>query len=312
MYSNIPFIATSRFYNDISTISQQPHLFKVLQNESEGVVRKEAVGLLTSIYDSHTIPAALHNSIYSTLAFSAVNDLHWEVKTKALSFWNVIIWQQIEHQGVIDGTFPTVTFSKEKKKIVTLTPTEITLRLTKFLDELSTRGCLGVLLACIEDDVDLSVVKTAVPVIRNLMDFLDKYNYWDQIRDQKPDERLASPLNVANKALGTQEPVNLASNSDEIIQSIVSAQDINLLAENYENQLNVAAADQESVIDAVYYKTFAHVSAFVFVQKIKSTDLNEIIRVRSDWMEQTESFSSLLNDMLYSLKVDDVNDIDCY
>lgn len=277
------------------------------------MVRKEAVGLLTSIYDSRVIPATLHGSIFSTLARAAVDDLHWEVRTKALAFWEVIIQQQIQHQGVIDGQFPTVTFSKEKKKIVNLTPTEITMRLTRILDELASRGCLGVLLACIDSDVDLAVVEATVPVINNLIKFLDKYDYWTEIRDQKRDEQQASPPSKINDtAQSTVESpeANASANSDDIIQSIISSQDINLLAENYGNQLNVDA--KESAIDVTYYKSFAHVTAYVFVKTIKATDLNQLVRMRTDWIEQTESFTSLLNDMLYSLKMDNINDIDCY
>lgn len=37
----------------------------------------------------------------------------------------MVISQQLKHQGMIDDTFPTVTFSKEHKKIVTLTNKEV-------------------------------------------------------------------------------------------------------------------------------------------------------------------------------------------
>lgn len=284
-------------------------------------MRKEAVTLLSCIYDTQKVPIPQLDSIFSTLAHCAVNDLHWEVKTRALEFWEVIIKHQIQHQGVIDGTFPTVTFSKEKKKIVNLTQKEIILRLTKILNELSMRGCLGVLLACIEDDADLAVARSSVAVIKNLVEFLDKYNYWQEVQDLQQ-TGAAQPLPVFDtnysevnmRDLNEVQPERTAADmteSDEIIQSIVSSQDINLLATAYENQLNVEATP-EIGIDTNYYKTFAMVTAHVFLSKVKTTDLDEIIRIRTDWLDQTESFTSLLNDMLYSLKIDNVNDVDCY
>lgn len=283
-------------------------------------MRKEAVGLLSCIYDTQKVPNSQLDSIFSTLTHCAVNDLHWEVKIKALAFWEIFIRQQIQLQGVIDGTFPTVTFSKEKRKIVSLTPREIILRLTKILDELSARGCLGVLLACIEDDSDLSVVKATLPVIKILVAFLDKYNYWHEIQDQGDGIQHYVPANNPNSGECHMRDVSTASephtdnemkNSEEIIQSIISAQDINLLAQTYENNLNVKD-DQKSDIDACYYKEFAHITATIFLHKIKTTNLDEMVKMRSDWLDQTDSFVSLLNDMLYSLKIDDVNDIDCY
>lgn len=267
------------------------------------------------------------DNIYSTLVYCAVNDLHWEVKIKALEFWEVIIRRQLQAQGVIDGNFPTVTFSKEKKKIVNLTPYEIISRLTKILDELSSRGCLGVLLSGIEEDSDLSVVKATVTVIKYLVDFLDKYNYWNEIQNQnKTNNRKSFPIIDTNywevntsrperkpecKPAPEPKPTEDIAQSEEVIQSIVSSPDINLLARTYESQMNVEP-DPEVGIDSNYYKKFTHITAIVFLQKIKSINLDEIVRARSDWLDHTESFTSLLNDMLYSLKIDDVNDIDCY
>lgn len=240
-----------------------------------------------------------------------------------MEFWEVIIRRQFQDQGVIDGNFPTVTFSKEKKKIVNLTPNEIISRLTKILDELSLRGCLGALLSGIEEDSDLSVVKATVSVIKYLVDFLDKYNYWGEIQNQdKTSNRRSFPIiDTSYWEVNTNRPPRKAdvemktaeesAQSDEVIQSIVSSPDINLLAKTYENQMNVIPGS-EIGIDSNYYKRFTHITAHVFLEKIKSTDLDEIVRTRSDWMDHTESFTSLLNDMLYSLKIDDVNDIDCY
>ena len=55
------------------------------------------------------------------MAHCAVNDFYWEVKVNSLDFWRNVICRQFCHQGMIDGTFPAVTFSKEHKKIITLT-----------------------------------------------------------------------------------------------------------------------------------------------------------------------------------------------
>lgn len=75
---------------------------------------------------------------------AAVLDFHWEVKISALKFWKHVIKSHLSDQGVLDGHFPKVTFSKEHRKIVSLNETEIKRRLNKALDELMKQNCLGV------------------------------------------------------------------------------------------------------------------------------------------------------------------------
>lgn len=80
----------------------------------------------------------------TAMAAAAVSDLHWEVKVYALEFWSQFIKSQFTDQGMLDGSFPTVTFSKEHKKIVSLNDEEIRKRILKALDELAKQNCLGV------------------------------------------------------------------------------------------------------------------------------------------------------------------------
>jgi hypothetical protein len=82
--------------------------------------------------------------VFTAMAFAAVSDLHWEVKVNALQFWEKVIERQMSDQGMIDGIFPSVTFSKENRKIVLLTEDEIKLRLNKVLGELARIRCLQV------------------------------------------------------------------------------------------------------------------------------------------------------------------------
>lgn len=78
------------------------------------------------------------------MSMAAVFDLHWEVKTNALMFWDHFVKSHLTDQGMLDDSFPNVTFSKEHRKIVALNETEIKRRLNKALDELARQSCLGV------------------------------------------------------------------------------------------------------------------------------------------------------------------------
>lgn len=307
----------------------QTYLINILQTECEAIVRKEAVQLLSAIYENKKFAAAELNSIYHIMAHVAVNDLFWEVKVKALEFWHSVIKGQLTYQGVIDGIFPTVTFSKEKKKIVTLTEKEITSRLTRLLDDLSASGCLSVLLACMRDEDDLLVVKASVRVIKFLTEFLDKYTYWQQMQASSHYQKLTSDAdaeqvrvaNVRNSTLAAAVDVKMddddveteLARSDEIIQTIVSVQDINLLSVAYENQMSVdVGGDVENHDASDETKPSTIVTAHQFLREVKSIQLDDLVKARTDWIAHTDSFASLLNDMMYSLQVIPANEADCY
>ncbi|XP_053698205.1 uncharacterized protein LOC128745209 [Sabethes cyaneus] len=316
------------------------HLITLFDTESEGIVRREAVNTVREIYANHKIHNQCLDSVFSVLAFSAVNDLYWEVQKNALQFWQVVMCRQFQHQGMIDGTFPAVTFSKEHKKIITLNNKEILLRLRKVLNELSLRGCLGVLLGCLADDCDITVVKEAVKVIQRLMSYLNKYNYIEEYRkqvDPATGERAAvidtnysahvsigsvpknSQRNNADYSSGN---VPCLINSDEIIDSIVNLDDVNLLSINYKNSLSVAPGERSSLGNSCncesskvhdnLFKKYAEVTADDFIDRVLQIDFGALIASREQWMQQTESFSSLLDDVLFSYYAADVNDADCY
>lgn len=56
--------------------------------------------------------------LYRNMSSAALSDLDWEVKLQALEFWQVIIDEELTQQGMLNGSFPEYTFSKEKQKIV--------------------------------------------------------------------------------------------------------------------------------------------------------------------------------------------------
>ncbi|XP_021713383.1 uncharacterized protein LOC5574692 [Aedes aegypti] len=338
--------------HSLAQLNLMNHLITVCDNESEGVVRREAVNTVREIYSNHKIYSQCLDSVFSVLTYVTVKDLYWEVKLNGLLFWQVVICRQLQHQGMIDGTFPTVTFSKEHKKIITLTNNEILLRLRKVLNELSLRGCLGVLLACLDDRCDLEVLKKTVEMIRWLMTILNKYNYMEEYRNIASGSRkrrsndvpvmdtnysehvnAPSPLKAAqrNNADYSSGNVPCRLNADEIIDSIVNLDDVNLLSINYENNMNVAGEGTSSggsVSNGAgagdsccceankahddLFEQYASVTPDEFLARISTTDFDELVRSRECWLQKTESFGSLLEDVLFSYYATEVNDIDCY
>lgn len=250
--------------------------------------------------------------LYSTLAYCAVNDLHWEVKTSVLAFWKIVITRQFHQNGVIDGGFPAVIFSKQHKKIITLTQKEILNRLDNILNELSALGCLGVLLECLNDDCDLEVLKIAVAIIKDIMAFLSKYNYLEQNTLAEPTVSDVGPPSVCNSIVESETGEAIAyMDADSIIEAIISANDINLLATAYENQLNFKS-ENITLFDEQYFKRFGKVTASKFIRQIQSINLDRLPEQRQDWIDKNDSFSSLLDDIVVSLKIDNLSSADCY
>lgn len=267
------------------------------------------------------------------MAYAAIQDLFWEVKVKAIEFWRCVIERHLQYQGVIDGSFPSVTFSKEHKRIVTLTQQEITRRLTKVLFKLSACGCLGVLLATLDDQEDLLVLKNGVSTIKTLTAFFDKYGYCEEVKKNdifKPNNPSSMETSTTSDELGSKNCLNMDSgeskdsektkgleeaiDSDEVIQSIVSAQDINLLSKTYENQMNINSmgAEQNHIDYKGFFNKVSSVTPLMFVEKLKATNLNELVKERIQWITNVGSLGSLLNDMLYSLQAHESHDADCY
>ncbi|CAO1423827.1 unnamed protein product [Diamesa serratosioi] len=331
----------------LNSMDLKKFLVELLGTESEGVVRREAVACITTIYSDQQIPKLCLDSIFSVLAHCAVNDFYWEVKVNALVFWRKVMCRQFQHQGMIDGTFPAVTFSKEHKKIITLTEKEINLRLKKVLNELSLRGCLGVLLACLKDDGDLEVVRSTVAIVEKTMVYLNKYNYMDEhlkiqatakdaekesigklpVIDSNYSEFIqagtknSSVRNNADFSATTNVSVSaengeLCKTSDQVIEGIINSNDLGLLSDTYKKNLNLEDCTvpcELGKIDENLFKKFALTTSDDFLNYVTKTDLKKLIEEKSEWISHTEGFSTLLDDIILSFtSTDDANDMDCY
>lgn len=86
---------------------------------------------MSILYEFQDLPEYKLPLLYDIMSHAVMIDLYWEVKVKALYFWHKVLERHLMDQGVIDGTFPKITFSKEHRKIVTLNETEVRRRLVK-------------------------------------------------------------------------------------------------------------------------------------------------------------------------------------
>lgn len=140
-----------------------------MYNDPDGSVRSEAATCLTSLYKSKELLSVDIFRLYDAMSYAAMRDSFPKVKIRALQFWRYITEYYLTLQGMLDGEFPEMTFSKKFKRIVQLTDEEVAKRLLNVLDDLSENGCLAVLVSTLQDN---SEVQTAVMDIMG--DFINK------------------------------------------------------------------------------------------------------------------------------------------
>nr|CAH7768175.1 unnamed protein product [Callosobruchus chinensis] len=302
-------------------------ILNILVYEPEGIVRSEAATVVATIYEYQDVPESSLGNMYDVASHAATADLHWEVKAKALMFWSKVIEKHLTHQGMIDGTFPEVTFSKENRKIVTLNDAEVKKRLIKVLEQLSATGCLAVFAAALQDDSDLEVAKTALDLIKDFVAMLKKYKVTEQdlvlSTPVSPLDRFINspfsshrPSGSLDSQYGTMSPasdlfqMDLAQSvastpiDEAILESILDSEDIGLLdaVSNPHSQVT------ETVVNLKTKQVMPsrHFLSFIY------GDLDGRLKERSRWLEQIDSFDSLLDDILKDYQVEGVNAMDCY
>ncbi|KAJ9580213.1 hypothetical protein L9F63_004156, partial [Diploptera punctata] len=318
-------VRVQRFWTDCLASQNLPKkMMAILQDESEGIVRREAAALLKEIYVHHKFLKAELGKVFTAMARAAMCDLHWEVKINALHFWEKVIEQQMSNQGMIDGIFPSVTFSKENRKIVTLTETEIKTRLNKVLEELCRIRCLQVLLTALQDH-DLQVVYKAADIITTLNKVLRRHGLASNNVTSQPLPDLVSNCTPPNfrgvydsygcevngmtkTNVDSGEKESRFNHSEKIIESIVNETDINLLAAVYQDRLNVD--DQAS---GIVCPPENNVTVEKFLSSVSKLNLEEFIAQKSRWMDYcTDDLGSLLDDILSSRADKESNAMDCY
>ncbi|XP_023311983.1 uncharacterized protein LOC108911272 [Anoplophora glabripennis] len=320
------------FWNNLLESSNvHEKIIQILQHETEGIVRCEAASLVVDIYKHRDIPIETLTKYYDIMTHAATADLHWEVKVNALKFWESVIQHHLTHQGMIDGCFPKVTFSKEHRKIVTLNEPEVRKRLIKILHQLSETGCLAVLITTLQDDCDLEVSKTATAIIQKFSELLKNYKVHSSDTSlSTPPSPLGSfnvapspPYSNAIPGTSTGSSLNMSPMSqlsdggqqnscanhfeditDSILDEIINSQDMCLLQDMY----NPSDQMSNSSLKLRFRRVMTPSDFLRFVD----TDLDAHANDKAKWLRGMDAFESLLDDILKEYNSSDVNSMDCY
>lgn len=182
--------------------------------QQEATVRTEAVILLKIIYENHELPQLLQEKIFDCMTYAILQDQNKLVKLEALRFWHVIIKKELEHEGMVDGVFPTVTFSKVYKKIITFDDVTIEKCLLRVLHRLDSLGGLNVFLQVFENEKDEEIVNAATNYITKLADLLKQYLF--VCPSHLNSDRLSGDVEIYSDFLSHEymdEFLNLGSNT---------------------------------------------------------------------------------------------------
>ncbi|KAI8436262.1 hypothetical protein MSG28_004309 [Choristoneura fumiferana] len=257
-------------------------LVNILRYNSEGEVRKEAANVLTHVYINHRVTKAFRTYVSRVMAKAAIEDSYWEVQIAALNYWNQVVRNLFTDRGMIDGKFPTVTFSKEKRKIITLDDKEIFKQVEAIMDHLSTSGCLTVLLKCMSPSNHIEVIEKTHNLASKLVAAVDYYKFRVNDRlsiEQKPSTSNEPRVNgdVEMNAIKTSPPDAIKPDQSDIISELFECFDANYLPEDTLNTVEILHPNK-------------------FIDLFKSTDYKAIIDSKKESTEPVD-----LDTLIYEL-----------
>lgn len=279
----------------------QEELVGVLKYNSEGIVRKEAANVLTELYVNQKVSLSLSEMMYKAMITAAVDDLHWEVQLAALQFWRHAIKFQFSNRGMIDGKFPSVTFSKEKRKIITLDDREIEKIVISIMNDLSAIGCLTVLHKCLNEEWNIDVMELAYSVIKDLVQILDYYMVEFVPGETKCDDIDSSYKSFIESANDVEmdvcSPLHNADNRDEVVENIINTSDVDIVLELH-NMSNEVKEKNWMECDNLFTKPVECIDPYKFIQSFKGADHLAIIDSKKRWHTSPRNLDSLLDDLL--------------
>ncbi|KAF6207733.1 hypothetical protein GE061_016181 [Apolygus lucorum] len=292
-------------------------LLLILTNETEGIVRVGAAKCVTELHSRKILCSNNLGVVYDVMSHSARNDLHWEVKVECLEFWRSVLCISVHDQGMTDGSFPEFVYSKEQKKIIKLTPMEISQRLSKTLKMLGDIGCLHVLYDAFYNDPDLAVQKKASNLLKNVIYVIRRWkvNTYEESKNCRYSD-YTPPDGETNlwdfPSWETMDLIFMNRASEDVIEQIVSQTDAELLRGMADVSIEVR-------------KTLPHIERVVmsdieFVRKMRNVNVDKVLEGREEWIcDASQKTTSLLDDILLFMNEDatmkgslDRNALDCY
>lgn len=291
-----------------SSMNLLERLLQIVRNEPEGIIRQEATGCLVAISSHQQLLPDIVDTLFSTMAYLATNDLYYGVKIQAINFWAAYLEELFHNQGALDGKFPKETFSREHKKIVQLTPCQIKRRLSKIIASFSEKGGFGVLLAVLHDESDIEALKACIALIQTLMNRLVIYGYVKSEVTNPEKEPTENCTNGHNRPQVTEEDINLLAKAYAKLRTNDDPIVANGIIDESEEDLQGNACVQ---LDSNYYQKYTQITGDEFVHIILRVSLEGIIHAKSQWLQSSQGLDSVLDDVILSFSAEKY-EMECY
>lgn len=234
--------------------------------------------------------------MYDIMYSAALDDLHWEVQIAALWFWKQVIKNHLTDRGMMDGKFPKVTFSKEKRKIIVLNEKEVKIQLTSIMNDLSTNGCLTVLSECMNEEFNIEVMQLAHCMSRKLIEILTHHNF-----DRVPENGNYYPMEHSDVhsepemevALDLSFVPDTTAKRESVIEEIVNTKTSDLIM-----NLNTNNSDkiEQDIPKRASIKERIHPNKFLV--DFKNTDYVTIINNIKNWKLEPSNLGALLDEII--------------
>ncbi|XP_046751934.1 uncharacterized protein LOC124414869 isoform X2 [Diprion similis] len=291
----------------------------LIANETEAIVRREAVILVKELYVYRKCLESTLDKITNAMSAAAILDLHWEVRVNALDFWSQFIKSRLSDQGMLDGTFPTYTFSKEHRRIVSLDEDEIKKRIIKVLDELASRNCLGVLLATLENDSNFQVCKASGKILKMLKQIFVVYKIRPSCNTKDGTFLVAPGRNLNSDILSpekNQERLCIRNETGEIdyqlaipakiIDFTADSDHMNRLGSLYKRNSFMSMNAQSSKSKKIEY--VSNVDRNQFIRMVFNYNIDDYLEEKNPWLKtHTNCFRSIINDIIVAHQRHKVN-----
>lgn len=237
------------------------------------------------------------------MTYAALDDLHWEVQLAALNFWKITIQSHLMYRGMIDGKFPSVTFSKEKRKIIVLNEKEIEKQLTAILNHLSSIGCLTVLNECMKEDYNIEVMEQALLMAKDLLKILEYYKF-EKVPVETPIEIEVDDIVVKEELNLEENPMDLSlsytiDKQEKVIESILNTKQSDLIMNMHDSYVDVESNRMDEDVQVVPTNRETKLHPNIFLEKFRRTDYITVIRAKKTWNTNTYTLDSLLDEVMH-------------
>lgn len=194
----------------------QDQLLHILFNDQDYLVRTEVVILITYLYGQDLHDNVNFINVYKAIQNSLRSEKNRQVKIAIMDFLLKVINVVLKKQGMIDGSFPEATFSKELKRIITFNKTKIRSCLSNALSELSINGCLAAFVHVLKNETDSKVFEAAEKNLLDLINLLNKYDV--QSYDLKEEEEYLNSPSCSSPSLlsGIPSPAIFSVESEDL------------------------------------------------------------------------------------------------